>query len=137
MNAADLLQGGSEGDEDGAEQAFKALQAEVASMRQQLELVHRQGEQARDASMALTPDYTLTLDAKKLLTLHFTAPLKQPVSAGKALVMQVYDPTYFVAFDFEKTSPISLTSAPAGCSLRMHDPQPLTDTSAPRRDRCA
>ena len=73
-------------------------------------------------------DYTLTLDAKKLLTLHFTAPLKQPVSAGKALVMQVYDPTYFVAFDFEKTSPIALTSAPAGCSLRMHDPQPLTDT---------
>ncbi len=39
MNAADLLQGGSEGDEGGAEQAFEALRAEVVAMRQQLELV--------------------------------------------------------------------------------------------------
>ena len=61
MDAADLLQGGSEGDEGGAEQAFEALRAEVVAMRQQLELVHCQGEQARDASAALTPDYTLTL----------------------------------------------------------------------------
>ena len=61
MNAAELLQGGSESDEGGAEQAFEALRAEVTSMRQQLELLYRQGEQAHDGSAALTPDYTLTL----------------------------------------------------------------------------
>lgn len=56
-----MLQDGSEGDEGGAEQAFEALRAEVVSMRQQLELVYRQGEQGRSASAALMPDYTLTL----------------------------------------------------------------------------
>ena len=61
MDAADLLQGGSGSEDGGAEQAFEALRAQVMAMRQQLELVHRQAEQARDASTVLTPDYTLTL----------------------------------------------------------------------------
>lgn len=85
MNAADLLQDGSEGD-DGAEQAFKALQAEVVAMRQQLELVHRQGEQARDVSAALTPDYTLTL-GKMEKTLGVIATRLAAVEQQPALQM--------------------------------------------------
>ncbi len=86
MNAAELLQDGSEGDEGGAEQAFEALRAEVTAMRQQLELVHRQGEQARDASAALTPDYTLTL-GKMEKTLGVIAARLATVEQQPALQM--------------------------------------------------
>ena len=43
------------GDDDGAERAFEALRAEVASLRRGIELLYRQGDEAR------TVDYTLTL----------------------------------------------------------------------------
>lgn len=70
-------------------------------------------------------DYRTTVDAKQILTLHFMAPLKEPASAGRAFTMQVYDPTYYVAFDLEKTNPITMASAPAGCSLNVIQPAPL------------
>jgi len=79
----------------------------------------------RKADFAPAIDYAITLDAKKIVTLHFTAPFKEPASAGKAFTLQVYDPTYFVAFDFEKTSPVSLSGAPQGCSLNVVTPPPL------------
>jgi ABC-type uncharacterized transport system substrate-binding protein len=79
----------------------------------------------RKAEFAPATDYAITLDAKKIVTLHFTAPFKEPASAGKAFTLQVYDPTYFVAFDFEKASPVTLSGAPQGCSLNIVTPPPL------------
>ncbi len=70
-------------------------------------------------------EYRTTVDAKNILTLHFLAPLKEPASAGRAFTMQVYDPTYYVAFDLEKTNPVTMASAPAGCSLNIIQPAPL------------
>ncbi|MBE7220717.1 MAG: DUF1007 family protein, partial [Caulobacteraceae bacterium] len=43
-------------------------------------------------------DYWLDESPDKLVTLHFTLPLKQPVRPVPALNVQVYDPTYFVDF---------------------------------------
>jgi len=63
---------------------------------------------------------------KKLVTLRFTVPLKKPASAGKVLTLQVYDPTYFVSFDFDKNG-VSLVSAPSGCSLSQVAPRSLDD----------
>ena len=71
-------------------------------------------------------EYRTTVDEKRMLTLHFTAPLKEPASAGKALTMQVYDPTYYVAFELEKKAPVTMASAPSGCSLNVVQPTPLT-----------
>ena len=79
----------------------------------------------RQVEFAPAVDYSITLDSKKLVTLHFTAPLKAPASAGKAFALQVYDPTYFVAFDFEKQAPVSMRGAPAGCSISVSEPPPL------------
>ncbi len=79
----------------------------------------------RKAEFAPAVDYSMTLDAKKLVTMHFTAPFKEPASAGKAFALQVYDPTYFVAFDFEKGTPVTLSGAPQGCSLSIVTPPPL------------
>ena len=53
-------------------------------------------------------DYSLEADANKVITLHFTLPLKTPVSARKPFSFQVYDPTYFVSFSFEKGAAVKL-----------------------------
>ncbi len=66
---------------------------------------------------------------KKLVTLRFTVPLKKPASAGKVLTLQVYDPTYFVSFDFDKNG-VALVSAPSGCSLSVTQPKSLDDTES-------
>ncbi len=76
-------------------------------------------------------DYELEADDKKQVTLRFTLPLKEPVSAKKPFTFMVYDPTYFVDFEPEKVDPVTLKGAPAGCSLSSLRPDPLnqTDTS--------
>jgi ABC-type uncharacterized transport system substrate-binding protein len=70
-------------------------------------------------------DYSLEADANKVITLHFTLPLKTPVDAKKPFSFQVYDPTYFVSFAFEKGAAAKLVGAPPGCSTSTLDPNPL------------
>jgi ABC-type uncharacterized transport system substrate-binding protein len=70
-------------------------------------------------------DYSLEADANKIITLHFTLPLKTPLDAKKPFSFQVYDPTYFVSFSFEKAGAVKLTGAPPGCSTSTLDPNPL------------
>jgi len=70
-------------------------------------------------------DYRLEERADKRVILSFTLPLKAPVKASKAFSLQVYDPTYFVAFSLEKDNPVSLVSAPSGCSANVLGANPL------------
>ncbi|WP_029004159.1 DUF1007 family protein [Azorhizobium doebereinerae] len=71
-------------------------------------------------------DYSLTFD-KDTLTLHFTLPVAKPVPAKGALNFDVYDPTYFVSFEFADTDPVTLKGAPAGCTSKVETPeQPQT-----------
>jgi hypothetical protein len=51
--------GGQE--EDGAAQAFEALQAEVGRLRQGIELLYRQGQEGKGAAGSGVVDYSLTL----------------------------------------------------------------------------
>jgi ABC-type uncharacterized transport system substrate-binding protein len=60
-------------------------------------------------------DYFLELK-DQLLTLHFTLPLKQPVQT-KTIDLEIYDPLYFVAFEFDEKDPITLKDAPPNCKL--------------------
>ena len=75
-------------------------------------------------------DYWLTLD-KGLLTLHFTLPVieaaKAKVDARKEVVLDVYDPSFFVDFSFASDKPISLTNAGAGCSFAVKQAEALDD----------
>jgi ABC-type uncharacterized transport system substrate-binding protein len=69
------------------------------------------------------PDYWL--DYKdQVLTLNFTLPFKKPVKA-KELKIEIYDPTIFVDFSFEKTNPAKLVGAPK-CKLDVHLPREMT-----------
>ena len=68
---------------------------------------------------------TLEADDRKIVTLRFLLPLETPVSAKKPFSFQVYDPTYFVSFGFEKQEPVTLAKAPEGCSVSALEPKPL------------
>jgi ABC-type uncharacterized transport system substrate-binding protein len=59
-----------------------------------------------------------------ILSLHFTVPLAQPVLAeAKDFTFSVYDPSYFIAFDFAKTDPVKLgEGAPKACKVKIGVP---------------
>lgn len=70
-------------------------------------------------------DFSLEERDDKLVVLRFTLPLKTHVRASKAFSLQVYDPTYFVAFELGKQDPVELVDAPKGCSANVVGSKPL------------
>ncbi len=75
-------------------------------------------------------DYWLDHTDKGILTLHFTLPLEQPISAdAPGFTFAVYDPSFFIAFDYAETDPIKLgASAPPTCKTAIHEPAEDDDT---------
>ncbi|MEI9803594.1 MAG: DUF1007 family protein [Pseudolabrys sp.] len=69
------------------------------------------------------PDYWLDYQ-DQVLTLNFTLPFKKPVKA-KELKVDIYDPTIFVDFAFDKKSPVQLVGAPL-CKLDVALPREMT-----------
>jgi len=58
-----------------------------------------------------------------VLTLHFFLPLKAAAKADKALMMEVSDPTYFVAFTIaDGDDAVKLANAPKGCVAKVTRP---------------
>jgi ABC-type uncharacterized transport system substrate-binding protein len=55
------------------------------------------------------------------LTLHFTLPLKTPVKS-RELVVEVYDPSFFIDFGFAKKDPVRLVGAPDSCQMKFQRP---------------
>jgi ABC-type uncharacterized transport system substrate-binding protein len=62
------------------------------------------------------------------LTLHFTLPLKTPVKP-KELVLEVFDPAFFIDFKLAEKDPVKLVGAPEGCQMKLQRPSDGT-TSA-------
>ena len=56
-----------------------------------------------------------------LLTLHFTLPLKTPLKP-KQLVIDVYDPSFFIDFKLADKDPVRLVGAPAACQMKFQRP---------------
>jgi ABC-type uncharacterized transport system substrate-binding protein len=56
------------------------------------------------------------------LTLNFTLPFKAPVRA-KEIAVEVYDPSYFVAFEFAEKDAVALVGAPAQCKAVVEKPK--------------
>ena len=74
-------------------------------------------------------DYWLDYD-KGMLTLHFTLPLQTPAKLTRTSGIELYDPTYFVAFVFrEGDQAFSLKAAPAGCVTTITRPKTDIQTS--------
>jgi ABC-type uncharacterized transport system substrate-binding protein len=55
------------------------------------------------------------------LVLHFTLPLKTPILT-RELVVEIFDPSYFVDFALQKQNPIHLVGAPAACTMAIQLP---------------
>lgn len=77
-------------------------------------------------------DYYLDYDPKDtVLTLHFTMPFKAPVKT-KDLVIEIFDPSYFVDFAFVQKNPAALVGAPAACKMTTAGPQEMDAAMAQR-----
>ena len=61
------------------------------------------------------------------LTLHFTLPFKAPIKA-RNLVVEIYDPTWFVDFGFNDKNPVALVGAPSQCKFTVQKPTGSTVT---------
>ena len=70
-------------------------------------------------------NYSLDYD-KSLLTLHFTLPLEKPLDThGQEVQVDVYDPSFFVAFGFATEAPVKLSGAAIkGCTAEVKKPDP-------------
>ena len=65
------------------------------------------------------------LDYKdQILTLHFMLPFKTPLKAQE-LQIEIYDPSYFVDFSFEKENAVGLVGAPAACKMLVARPEEM------------
>jgi ABC-type uncharacterized transport system substrate-binding protein len=65
-----------------------------------------------------------------LLTLHFTLPLATPLDPRQKIALDVYDPSYFVAFGFATEAPVKLAGAASGCAAEIEKPDPETEADA-------
>ena len=86
--------------------------------------VRRAGE---ESFLPLKPpeDYWVEYD-DTALTLYFTLPLETPLDPRVAAVtVDVYDPTFFVAFGFAEKTPVKIAGAAVpGCTAEIDQPDP-------------
>jgi ABC-type uncharacterized transport system substrate-binding protein len=70
-------------------------------------------------------DYT-----NNILTLHFFLPLMAPQAQGsKPFTIEIYDPSYFVAFELAEKDPAVVRGA-QGCAVNIGRPKPLDPAAA-------
>jgi ABC-type uncharacterized transport system substrate-binding protein len=84
-------------------------------------------------ALPLKPPENASLEYdKSVLTLRFTLPLEKPLGAhSQEVQVDVYDPSFFVAFGFANDVPVTL-SGPAvkGCTAEVKKPDPETEEGA-------
>lgn len=79
-------------------------------------------------------DYWLDYDPSKTeLTLHFILPVKAPKPVDQ-LVIEIYDPDFFVDFGLADTNPVKLVGAPANCTFTTQKPRDASFLPAQRTD---
>lgn len=74
------------------------------------------------AEFGAVKDYWLSHDGKNL-TLHFTLPLAGKPFRIQDIRLEVYDPTFFVAFDFEKDNPVTVEGGKLACTTNIAPPK--------------
>jgi ABC-type uncharacterized transport system substrate-binding protein len=72
-------------------------------------------------------DYWVDYD-DNLLTLHFTLPLETPLDPrAEEVAIDVYDPSFFVAFGFATEAPVKLAGAASDCAAEIEKPDPQAE----------
>ncbi len=81
------------------------------------------------AGFAAPRDYYLELTDGRLL-LHFTLPLAQPFKSESPILLEVFDPEYYVAFSLPNVVAVRLVDAPDACRLTVHPARELDAAAA-------
>jgi ABC-type uncharacterized transport system substrate-binding protein len=120
---------GKEGKDPTVEDLQPVAQTNMDSLKEfDFFTVSKQGGKA--APFGAPKDYSMSYNpADQTVTLNFTIPFATPLPS-KTFVFQIYDPSYFVAFGFDKGDAVTLTNAPSGCSLSVIKPKALDATEA-------
>jgi ABC-type uncharacterized transport system substrate-binding protein len=109
---------GMDKDGDGklSQAELEPLAAENVSSLQEFDYFTFVKSEGKDETLAQPRDYRLD-HVDGILTLHFTLPMKSALDPlSQKVTFSIYDPTFFVAFDFDKTNPVMLaSSAPETC----------------------
>lgn len=79
----------------------------------------RKGKETSEFSAV--KDYYLAHDGKAL-TLHFTLPVEKKKLAVKEARFEVYDPSFFVAFEFAKETPVTVEGGKLACTANIKQP---------------
>jgi len=81
------------------------------------------GDDNKPLPLDAPKDYWVTYE-NPVSTLHFTLPLKTPLDPRpRPVAVDVYDPTFFVAFGFATKDPVKVSGAlPAGCKVELEKP---------------
>jgi ABC-type uncharacterized transport system substrate-binding protein len=70
-------------------------------------------------------DYSMSFAGDEV-TLSYLLPLKAPANASKLLTLEVFDPTFFVAFTLASDNDaVKLSGAPKGCAATITRPKPV------------
>lgn len=68
---------------------------------------------------------------KTQLTLHFMLPLEKPLDPKvHNVAIDVYDPSFFVAFGFATDAPVKISGAAQGCAAEIQKPDPAAEADA-------
>jgi ABC-type uncharacterized transport system substrate-binding protein len=77
------------------------------------------------ADFGTVTDYWMQERPDHLVEFHVTLPLKTPTPVTKFLTLRVADPEFFIDFEFDDKEPVTLVSAPTGCTANVAKPKPL------------
>lgn len=76
-----------------------------------------------NAEFGAVKDYWLDHDGKSLV-LNFTLPVLAKSPPVREAKLEVYDPSYFVAFDFAKEDPVKVEGGKLVCAANVAPPKP-------------
>jgi ABC-type uncharacterized transport system substrate-binding protein len=88
----------------------------------------------KPAEFGSVTDYWMEERPDHLVEFHVTLPLKTPASLAKFMTLRVADPEFFIDFEFDDKDPVTLVSAPAGCSASVAKPKPLEEGDKKKLD---
>jgi ABC-type uncharacterized transport system substrate-binding protein len=90
----------------------------------------RAGVGQEQMSFGPVTEYSDTFEGGRL-TLRFTVPLARSIALDNELSVGIYDPNYFVAFDFSKDIPATLKEGPPpGCEAIFQPPRDLDEKTS-------
>jgi ABC-type uncharacterized transport system substrate-binding protein len=89
----------------------------------------RLGDDEKPSPLQEPVDYWVDY-AQGVLTLHFMLPLAAPLDPDRQVALDVYDPSYFVAFGFATEAPVKLAGAPQGCTAEIEKPDAQAEADA-------